>query len=352
MADAHLDNAYNALISGLHPFSPFDKFKKLSPDGEANFYSVCFENLKKANVRLICATLYVDPKNENMHLTALNQLLYYHALEEKGFLKIADSASSLKHIIEDTDDIATVILMEGANPVRSVDELDFWYALNLRILALCWNDNCYAGCSWNPGFSLTNQGRNLLLRMDELGMILDISHLSDSAVFEALSIFKGAVMASHSNARNACNCLSAMPDPSWGRGIRQKDEGTVSLCYRSLPDDIIKAVTQRHGFIGGVLFSPFILDTADRENIKNQVCLKDYVRHFEYIKRLSGSSSFSGIGSDFDGGLGVLDIPSELLGYQDLPLIYDALICSGFSHEEAIGITGRNLYDFLLRFLP
>jgi membrane dipeptidase len=220
--------------------------------------------------------------------------------------------------------------MEGGDGVLDPAELPEWFEAGVRILGPAWAGTRYAGGTGDPG-AFTKEGLELLEAMAEVGMALDLSHLTEEAAREGLDRYPGVVLASHSNAR-ALVWESRAPE-------------------RHLSDQVIRGIVERQGVIGMVLYNRFLLGGWTREQGRQAVKLDQLVAHVDYICQLVGSAEHVGIGTDFDGGLGLQDIPEGLDSIADLGFIGSALQARGYGQGEVEAILGGNWLRILRRIL-
>jgi membrane dipeptidase len=198
----------------------------------------------------------------------------------------------------------------------------------VRIIGPAWGKTRYSGGTKAPG-PLTKLGRELLGEMEEIGFILDCTHFAEESYLEALDLFNGTVIASHSNARKYC--------PT----------------DRHLSDEMIRKIIAKGGVIGTVLYNRFLVDNWAKGDPKSKVTLSQVVKNIVHISEIAGSKKHSGIGSDFDGGFGFESIPLELNTVADLRKIGDALkIQANYSAEEAEGVLSGNFLRILRKALP
>ena len=134
---------------------------------------------------------------------------------------------------ENSRKVGFVILMEGADPIRTPDEAKEWFASGVRIVGPAWQKTRYSGGTGAPG-PLSKEGKELMKEMERTGLILDTSHMAEESFFEALDLFHGAVIASHSNCR------------------------VYTPTDRQLSDEMIRAILKRDGVIGTVLYNKFL----------------------------------------------------------------------------------------------
>jgi len=273
---------------------------------------------------------------------ALDQLRIYDELRARARVEFVLTASSLREVRESreghddregrnareeleprspAEPLKLLILMEGADPIVQPSHLQRWVDRGVRAIGLSWaRGSRYAGGNARPG-SLTDLGRALLDEMSALGVILDVSHLADLALDEALDRFDGAVMASHSNAR-------ALLEPS----------------ERHLRDDHAQRIAERGGVIGLNLFGKFLASGRS-------ATIDDAIGHLEHWRALVGVEHI-GIGSDFDGGFTPLECPPGVGRPEQLPHLLEALRAAGWQDDEIRAVAGGSWLDFLRRSLP
>jgi len=303
---------------------------------------VCLPELIRGNVRVVFATIWVSPcgngiidsspfyKNaEEAHAQAVDQLNYYRKLEHDGHIRIIENRGQLeKHLDSDSPRVGFVLLMEGADPIRSPKESREWFKSGVRIIGPAWRKTRYSGGTGEPG-PLSTEGRELMREMEAIGYILDTSHMAEQSFFESLDLFHGPVIASHANCR------------------------TFTPTDRQLSDEMIRAIVSRNAVIGTVLYNTF-LDPGwnDRGKIKSEVTFATVFKHMNHICEIAGDRRHIAIGSDFDGGFGLESIPAELDTVADLQKLGPALRANGFSESESAGVLGENWINLLRRALP
>jgi membrane dipeptidase len=167
--------------------------------------------------------------------------------------------------------------------------------------------------------------------MAEFGFALDLSHMDEKAVLQALDVYPGAIIASHSNA------VALL------KGYENN---------RLLSDRVIRGLLERDGVIGVVLANGFLHaewgDNGDRQS----VTLQHVVAQIDYICQLAGNARHVSLGSDFDGGFGWQSVPFEINTIADLQKLAPLLTERGYSETDIAAILGENWLDFLRRILP
>jgi len=294
---------------------------------------------KEGDWDILC---YADPQQANRLYR--QQMEAYHRLveEQAGKFRLIQRAGDLQQIeaawealpasgeLSAAPPIGLVLLMEGADGVLGPSELPEWYEAGIRILGPAWAGTRYSGGTGDPG-PFTQEGLALLEAMAEVGMALDLSHLSEEAAREGLDRYPGVVLASHSNAR-ALVWESRAPE-------------------RHLSDAVIRGLTERQAVIGVVLYNRFLLEGWTPDQGRQAVKLDQVVAHIDHICQLVGSAEHVGIGTDFDGGFGLQDAPHGLDSIADLGFIGSALQARGYGQGEVEAILGGNWLRILRRIL-
>ena len=321
IVDAHLDIAYNALSEGR------------GFEGEpAAGYVVSRPALLRAGVGLVFPTIYCAPAQggrqvsgsyvyataREAHLMGRAQAGYYQSLGIQLIRERAELdayAGSWRR-----GRLAGVLLMEGADPIEDPSQLGAWTDLGVRIVGLAWSRTRYSGGTWDPG-GLTELGVSLLKAMARKKVILDLSHMAQQAVEEALPIWKGPLMASHSNAREL------VP------GERQLAAATVAEVARR----------------GGVVGISFAGGHLRRRKSEGRPTLENVVDQVVHHARSAGSPEHVGLGTDLDGGFPAAWSPVDRL--EDLGELR-RLLRRHFTKRDVDGIMGGNWLAFLRRALP
>jgi membrane dipeptidase len=327
IVDAHLDLAYNAL-RGRNVLLPAVE----QTADEEGIPSVGFPDLRAGGVGLICATIFCQPDSprspgyktaQEAHVMAWQQMQWYQRQIEAGVMGFVTSPQQLP--ASQPSKQKAILLLEGADALRTKDDVQPWYDAGLRIVGLAWKRTRFAGGTATPG-PLTAEGVAMVKALDEARIIHDTSHLAEESFWQLLDLASGPVMASHSN------CRAFVPTD------------------RQLSDDMIKALVKRGGVIGMNFYDKFLLPPD--EYGKRRATLADLIRHIKHIADLAGSANHVAIGTDMDGGLGRDQIPQEILTSGDLPKIADALNSSGFSDADVTNVMGGNWLRFFRQALP
>ena len=282
----------------------------------------CYADAEEAH-RLYWACLEFYQRMEQDHAEMFRRILSRADLE--SVLATWEGEGAVSPLV------GLVPLMEGADGVRYPSELPEWYEAGLRILGPAWAGTRYSGGTREPG-PLTSDGRALLEAMAELGMILDLSHMAEEAALEALDRFPGALIASHSNAREL---LDGSPVPD-----------------RHLSDVAIRRIAERQGVIGVVPYNRFLKGGWVVEDGRQVVQLESVIRQIDYICQQVGDAAHVGLGSDFEGGFGLSMVPEGLDSVADLGLIGEALGAHGYRPADVEAALGGNWLRLLRQALP
>lgn len=340
--DAHEDIAYNALHLGRDPRLSAKQTRAKEPDTSANgIATVGISDFLAGNVRIVFATIYVSPAGgsvtpgktyktaEEANLQGQEQLAYYAILSADPRISLITSRADIKRVLESKEPkVGLVLLMEGADPIVSPQDASMWFDGGVRIIGPAWSQTRYSGGTNRPG-PLTDLGKELMGEMSRTGYILDTSHMAEESFFQALDLFEGTVIASHSNTRKF------VPTD------------------RQLSDEMIRALVKRDGVIGAVFFNQFLKHQWRQNGAdKNAVTFATVIDHIKHICDIAGDATHCGIGTDFDGGFGMEATPKEIDTAADLQKFGDALTSAGFKDAEVRGIMGGNWQRILERGLP
>jgi len=188
-------------------------------------------------------------------------------------------------------------------------ELDNLYNKGVRCVSLTWNgDNEFSGgVLGKSSEGLSKKGKKLVKRANKLGILLDVSHITDKGFWDIYEMAKAPFIATHSNARTICNNA------------------------RNLDDDMLRAIEEKGGLTGINVYDAF-LKNREKANIK------DIIKHIEYIASVTSVDTV-GLGTDFDGiprNKSAIDSPKEFLN------IFEELAKLNYTQEQIEKIAGLN----------
>ena len=368
--DGHLDLAMNALGYERDQTLPVDALRTRErdprPGDGRNTCSVSLPELRAGGFGLAVTSLIARakpwvhparttrrsagdwPTQDMAHAEACGQRGYYARLEARGAVRVIGTAAELAtHAAAwDADPVGTpvglILSFECADPVTEPAELAWWHDRGVRTLMLThFGRGHYAhGNPADPANEhdtdgpVTERGRALLREMERLGTPLDLTHLSDTSVRDALDRFGGAVYSSHSN------CRALAP--------RQ----------RQLTDATVREVAERGGVLGVVTYFGFI----QRDDFRgcypeggvptHGVTLEDLADHVVHVCDVTGSREHVALGSDLDGGYGAEECPHGLDRHRDLLRLGEVLGRRGFSDADVKAFLGGNWLRFWRANLP
>ncbi len=357
IVDGHADLAWSALTFGRDYTRSVEETRANematdvpSRNGQA---MLGYPDWVRGRVGLVFATLFAAPFRhkygdwdtlcyddaEGARQIFLQHIDYYNTLagENSDKFQIISSIGQLETRTADWESSNTspalglILAMEGAEALREPNDVHEWHARGVRIVGLSWSGSSYAGGTQEPG-PISPAGYELLEEMAELGMILDLSHLSEEGALEALEYYPGTIIASHSNP------LSRVP--------------SYVPFERHLSDVTIREIASRGGVIGTVLYNPFLKDGWTPSGRDERVSLTDAVESMDYVCQLLGNADHVGIGSDFDGGFGLADAPQDLDSVADLRLIGNELARLGYGESDIQAILCENWLRILRLGLP
>ena len=352
--DSHLDLSMNGLEWNrdltLPVHSIREREKGLTDKVDRGNGMVSLPALREGKIGLVVATQiarYVEQGSPlpGWHSPALawaqtqGQFAYYKALEDAGEMTQVTNTATLQSVIDlwmdDNIDDATkpvgyLSSLEGADSLVNLSYLEKAYAYGLRAVGPAH----YGPGRYAPGTNLegplTKSGVELLKEMDNLSMILDITHLTDEGFTQSMNLYKGPVWASHHNCRSLVNY------------------------QRQLTDEQILILIEREAVIGGVLDAwmlvPNWIRGVSTPQEKN-VTLDTLVDHYDHICQLAGNSRHIAIGSDLDGMYGTEQSPADMDTIADLQSLEGLLKKRGYSDEDIDNIFYKNWLRFLQKNL-
>lgn len=357
--DLHLDLAWDALfwnrdltleVAAMRALEE-DEPPQVSADLNTGICTVTVPELRRGRVGLVLSTIMsrIQRRHARMRDGMRTQeqamaigrghLAYYRTLARRGLFKpvlgIGDLDEALAVWSGPTDREAAaapiyhLLSMESADPIEDPDDVAFWWDAGLRVVGPAhFGDNTYIHGTGTAG-GLKPPAADLYRAMRDAGMILDITHMADQAVWESFERWDGPVMASH------CTCRALV------RG------------QRHLHDDMIKELVRRGGVIGLVFCQYFIDPDIDWDNRKKprdwqpKYAMDGLLPHVERIGDLAGGSIANiAIGTDMDGGFGAELTPTDVDTIADVGRFGGVLRAAGYRQEDADAILHGNALRF------
>ena len=370
--DGHLDLAWNALSLNRDLTEPIKQICQREQglqdtqsrgnamvslpamrDGRVGF---CLPTILVRARRDVSATLRSDMDYATQPIAnciGWAQRQYYELLEQQGHIRMLKDAGSLGELVrawqadskeDTTPPIGCILSMEGADPILTPDDLQQWWNAGLRVLSLVhYGEGPYAAGTSSVG-PVTARGIDLLRAMQELGMILDVTHLSEEGFDHAMDIFDGPVVATHNNCRAIAPHQRQFSDEQLRRLVERGAIIGVALdiwMLRSWPTDL---------FTGGGFASPESLKLLEQS--RHLATLADVADHIDHICQIAGNCRHVAIGSDLDGGFGTEQAPADMDTIADLQNLADHLVKRGYTDTEIDNIFSGHWLAFFHDHLP
>ncbi len=348
--DSHLDLGLNAvdwnrdLRMDVRELRGAERTLGMTDPGRGNA-TVTFPELKAAGVRVGVATVLArqeQPVNhpfgyttpEACYAVAMSHLAYYRAMERSGWMRAIRTKRDLqRHVAACEADpegvpFGYVLSMECGDPILDPENVHEWHEAGLRAVGIThYGANRYGGGT-RCEVGLAADALPLLRNIEQLGIALDLTHLSDKAFWQVADRFGGRVLASHQNARKFCD---------W---------------QRQFTDDQLKFVIARDGVVGAVCDAVMLQPGWVRGVSKPEVTLERVADNIDHVCQLAGNHRHAGIGSDLDGGYGCEQTPSDLDTVADLRRIPELLDKRGYSADAVAAIAHGNWLRFFAEVLP
>lgn len=234
----------------------------------------------------------------------------------RSYDEITNAFNDGKHV--------ALLAIEGGSGVKASPEiLEDFYTYGVRVMGLAWLSNELAKSNrvstLEEDTGLTDVGRSIVHKGNELGMIFDVSHLSDKSFWDLAAIAKKPIIASHSNFRTLC------PHS------------------RNLTDEMARRIVENDGMIGLNMYPEFIDKSKEKQTVDR------FFDHLDYCINHFGSDNI-GFGGDIDGTSGMYPAPiSENTSIHDQ--FIDVMMCRGYSDTIIEKFVGGNYLNFLRKYL-
>lgn len=288
-----------------------------------NDLHIDIDKMKKGDYFLQNFAMFIDlEKNRNPFSYIMNLIdIFYSEIEKnKNDIYVIKSYEDIIEAKEKGKMCAMLTAEEGECCEGKLENLYTLYDRGVRMMTLTWNHknslggpNLYNSDGTIDGETrLTKTGIEFVEEMQRLGVIIDVSHLSDAGFYDVVNNSNKPFVASHSNAR--------------------------TLCYnrRNLTDEMIRIIAERGGVIGLNYYGEFL--TEPDSDGKTPSRINDMVKHARHIINIGGRECI-GLGSDFDG----IDGELEMKNCTYLPQLAVELERQGFTNDEIEGIFYKNV---------
>ncbi len=356
MIDAHLDLALNALNYNRDLFLPVSELREVEKEftdikGRGR-NTLTFPELKRCRVGVCVATVLArsgpdaahrwgfkrgDIDYATQHIAyahAFGSLGYYRLLEAQGHIKFITTRGELKAhwdkwLADPNAPLGIILSMEGADPIVAPEQVEHWFSLGLRAVGPAhYGRGQYAYGTAVDG-PLSEGGVKLLKEFMCVGMILDVTHLSDQSFWHAMDVYDGPMLASHHNLR------ALVP------GDRQ------------LTDEQVKELIKRGAVIGSAFDAWMMYPNWIRGKTQPEVVgLEAIVDHMDRVCQFAGNAKHVALGTDLDGGFGTEQTPRDLDTITDVHKLEEVLARRGYSPADIDGIFYGNWLRFFGEALP
>jgi membrane dipeptidase len=360
----------SALVIDTHADTPqrfLDEGFDIGSTDPNDIGHISLDKARRGNLGAEFFSIWVEPETNQgryaRHTFDLIDCVYEQAARYPDRMMMAFSTSDIERAHHQRK-LAALMGIEGGHSIEAdIHLLRDYYRLGVRYMTLSWsNTNEWADSSGDINDSkiehhngLADFGKQVVLEMNRLGMMVDISHVADKTFWDAIATTKAPVIASHSSARALVNAPRNMTDDMLKAVAKNGGVVQVNFFNAFIDEDFRKAEeaqrpdeeAARKKYIAqmkseGKEVNYIELDRIEREWIAKipRPPLKSLIDHIDHIAKVAGVDHV-GLGSDFDGVSGAT--PQGIDSAADLPKITQALLDRGYSAEDIQKILGGNL---------
>jgi len=364
----------SALIIDTHADTPqrfLDEGFDIGSTDPNDLGHISLDKARRGNLGAEFFSIWVDPETSQGHFARhtfdLIDSVYEQAARHPDRMTMAFSTSDIERAHREHK-LAALMGIEGGHSIEAdMHLLRDYYRLGVRYMTLSWsNTNEWADSSGDIDDrkvqhhnGLTDFGKQVVIEMNRLGMMVDISHVADKTFWDAIGTTKAPVIASHSSARALTNAPRNMTDAmlkavAKNGGVVQVNffNGFIDENFRKANDaqkDAAEAAQKKYiadRKAEGKEVSYIEVDRIEREWIAKipRPPLSSLIDHIDHIAKVAGIDHV-GLGSDFDGVSGAT--PQGIDSAADLPKITQALLDRGYSADDIHKILGGNLMRVL-----
>jgi membrane dipeptidase len=360
----------SAIVIDTHADTPQrfldDNFDIASTDPK-DFGHISLDKARAGNLGAEFFSIWVEPETNQGHFAQhtldLIDSVYVQAARHPDRMTMAFSVDDIERAHQQKK-LAALMGIEGGHSIENdIHLLRDFYRLGVRYMTLSWsNTNEWADSSGDiddPKIQhhngLTDFGKQVVLEMNRLGMMVDISHVADKTFWDAIAVTKAPVIASHSSARASCNAPRNMTDDMLRAVARNGGVVDVNFFAGFLDQNYWNAVRAQqkeqeaatHAYLEKLKAEGKQVTYADEDRITREWIAKIprppfavLIDHIDHIAKVAGVDHV-GLGSDFDGVSGAT--PAGMDSAADLPKITQALLDRGYSAEDIRKILGGNV---------
>jgi membrane dipeptidase len=360
----------SALVIDTHADTPqrfLDEGFDIGSTDPNDIGHISLDKARRGNLGAEFFSIWVEPETNQGHFARhtfdLIDSVYEQAARHPDRMMMAFSVADIERAHKEHK-LAALMGIEGGHSIENdMHLLRDYYRLGVRYMTLSWsNTNEWADSSGDIDDTkvqhhngLTDFGKQVVLEMNRLGMMVDISHVADKTFWDAIATTKAPVIASHSSARALTNAPRNMTDEmlqavAKNGGVVQVNfySGFVDENYRQASISIGKQaaeairVFEENQKVEGKTIPYTEIDRIEREWAAKipRPPLKSLIDHIDHIAKVAGIDHV-GLGSDFDGVAGAT--PAGIDSAADLPKITQALLDRGYSADDIKKILGGNI---------
>lgn len=326
--DGHIDLAWNWLALN-RLFEDSVELKGNKDTEETKQYegiaSVGFPEIKQGNIRIIFGTIWVETANslhpslgpkydtaEESIALAKKQYDYYFDLCKKNedISLIKDYQTVSRILSSDEFHLGIVPIIEGADFIYNLDDLNYWLDLGIKIIAPVWQRNQFGGCS-ELGGGITAEGKNFISNLTKFNCVIDIAHMSQQMSDTVLNESDTVIVNTHTACKHFVNDA------------------------RLITDSQIRKINERNGVIG-------LMTWGSKLSNRPSVSLTDLINQIEHIANITGTMDNVAIGSSMDGGYGRENLPCGIDNIGALDKIGEAMLSYGFKDSDIESVLYKN----------
>ncbi len=360
----------SALVVDTHADTPqrfLDQGFDIGATDPNDIGHISLDKARRGNLGAEFFSIWVDPQtnqgNYAKHSFDLIDSVYEQAEHHPNRMMMAFSTADIEKAHREHK-LAALMGIEGGHSIENdIHLLRDFYRLGVRYMTLSWsNTNEWADSSSDVNDpkvqhhnGLTDFGKQVVLEMNRLGMMVDISHVADKAFWDAIATTKAPVIASHSSARALVNAPRNMTDDML-KAVAQNGGVVQVNFFNGFDDENFRQAMEAQQKDQEAAIQKFIdqqkaqgkpVDYIEVDHIEREWLakiprppLKSLIDHIDHIAKVAGVDHV-GLGSDFDGVSGAT--PQGIDSAADLPKITQALLDRGYSAEDIHKILGGNL---------
>jgi len=279
--DGHQDISSNSLNATGKDFWQYNRLDHNAFNDTPALGQCDYPRLQRGDVKIVFSVIFplqwVNGECQHTQEACLaetrKQLAYYHQLEQKseGKVRILRAKADLDYVLNTEDAVGLFLLLEDASAISpELTELQELYESGLRAIGPVWNLDNHFGGGTNTDNGITEHGKNLLQKMQELGVVLDTAHMNPTTFTDSLTLFDGTIINSHT-------CTRALHEHR-----------------RNLSDEQLQMLVRKDAVVGCAFVPEFLHSPLEDAR------MADVLKHIDHMVQVMGIEHVA-LGSDFDG---------------------------------------------------